>query len=74
MIEGIEPPSHSIVDYDIPDQQVEYPPCRKCGAAHGMGLKDRRTGKIEPLDKCYNCFWKDAFIYKPITEQVILND
>ncbi len=56
--DGIDPPENNLVDYSIADQIVEYPPCRKCGAAHGMGIKEMATGKIEPLDLCYNCFWK----------------
>lgn len=69
---GIDPPDHPIVDYSIPDQEVEYPPCRKCGAAHKMGVKERATGKIDPLDLCYDCFF--IGVWTPITEQVDLSD
>ena len=57
---GEDPPDYALIEAeDIP---CEYPPCKKCGASHGMGLKDRRTGKIKPLDKCRDCFWEGAFV------------
>ena len=34
-----------------------YPPCKKCGASHGMGIETTRTGKIEPIDMCNKCLW-----------------
>ena len=38
--------------------QVIYPPCKKCGKSHGMGIEDMTTGKIEPIDLCYDCLWE----------------
>lgn len=37
---------------------MEYPPCKYCGASHGMGIEETATGKIEPIDICYDCLWK----------------
>ncbi len=54
------------------DEVIEYPPCRICKKSHGMGVKNRVTGKIKPIDLCYDCFWARAFSYKPISDQVIL--
>lgn len=38
---------------------MEYPPCKKCGKSHGMGIEDTRTGEITPIDLCYDCLWED---------------
>lgn len=35
-----------------------YPPCRKCGASHGMGLENMETGEIKPIDLCENCLFE----------------
>jgi hypothetical protein len=39
-------------------ETIVYPPCKKCGASHGMGIEDMATGKIEPIDLCYSCLWE----------------
>ncbi len=36
-----------------------YPPCKHCGANHGMGIEDMVTGFITPMDICNTCLWKD---------------
>ncbi len=36
---------------------IEYPPCKKCGASHGMGIENMETGEIEPIDLCRNCLF-----------------
>ncbi len=46
------------------NNNVEYPPCRKCGASHGMGIEEMSTGKIEPIDLCSPCLWSNL-VYKP---------
>lgn len=39
--------------------KVIYPPCKKCGASHGMGMKDTLTGEIEPIDICKDCLFTE---------------
>jgi hypothetical protein len=36
---------------------IYYPPCRKCGATHGMGIENMETGEIEPIDLCKDCLF-----------------
>lgn len=36
---------------------MEYPPCKECGASHGMGIENMETGEITPIDICYDCLW-----------------
>lgn len=50
-----------------------YPPCKKCGASHGMGIEEMSTGIIKPIDLCYNCLFFD-FSWRPIENQVELKD
>lgn len=40
---------------------MEYPPCKYCGASHGMGIEEMETGNITPIDICYDCLWSDYF-------------
>ncbi len=54
------------------NQEIIYPPCKKCGDSHGMGIEEMSTGKIEPMDICYNCLW-NPLEFKPINEQVKLD-
>lgn len=42
---------------------IEYPPCKKCGKSHGMGIEEMSTGKITPIDLCYECLW-EGFPYE----------
>lgn len=37
--------------------QPVYPPCKECGASHGMGIENMESGVIEPIDICYDCLW-----------------
>lgn len=37
---------------------IIYPLCRKCGASHGIGIEEMATGKIDPIDLCYDCLWE----------------
>lgn len=53
--------AHALIAYSIPDQEVTYPPCRKCGKLHCMGVKEESTGKIDPMDICYDCLWMRWF-------------
>jgi hypothetical protein len=71
----MNPPSDPIFDYSIEEwpKDLVYPPCRKCGSAHGMGVKDTKTGEITPMDVCYKCLWENVH-WKPITEQIFLVD
>jgi len=49
--------------------------CIECGKMHDTGLQDMKTGEmIERFDKCYDCFMKNAYSFKEITEQVVLDD
>lgn len=38
-------------------KEVVYPPCRKCGKSHGMGIETMATGEIEPIDLCRDCLF-----------------
>jgi hypothetical protein len=40
------------------DERIVYPPCKYCGAEHGMGIEHVESGKITPIDICYDCLWK----------------
>lgn len=52
---------------------VVYPPCKKCGASHGMGIEDMQTGVITPIDICRECLWEPLQMYVN-NEQVMLTD
>lgn len=45
------------------EKQLFYPPCKKCGCAHGMGIEDMETGVITPIDICRKCLWEPLQIY-----------
>lgn len=51
--------------------EVIYPPCKKCGASHQMGVEEMATGKITPMDICHDCLW-NPLEFKLIKEQVHL--
>lgn len=53
--------------------EVIYPPCKYCGAAHGMGVKEMSTGKIEPMNICYKCLWKPLLV-NPVIDPIALKD
>jgi len=46
---------------------VIYPPCKYCGASHGMGVEEMATGIITPMDICYKCLWKPLMMKNPIS-------
>ncbi len=50
----------------------EYPPCKYCGASHGMGIENRETEEIEPIDICHDCLFKEGYTYKPVEEKIIM--
>lgn len=39
--------------------EIIYPPCKHCGCSHKMGIEEIETGKIDPIDICHDCLWKD---------------
>lgn len=49
-----------------------YPPCKKCGASHGMGIENMETGVIEPIDMCRDCLWIGTAV--PINVHITLDD
>jgi hypothetical protein len=50
---------------------VIYPPCKYCGASHGMGIEEMATGKIEPMDICSKCLWNpENFKLNPTKEKI----
>jgi hypothetical protein len=50
---------------------IEYPPCKKCGKSHGMGIENMETGEITPIDLCNKCLWS-GYSVKSIKEQIHL--
>ena len=42
--------------------------CTKCGKLHGMGIENRETGEITPMDVCYDCLWFGTYV--PLTKQI----
>ena len=44
--------------------EVIYPPCKYCGATHGMGIENMETGVIEPMDVCRDC------LFPPVKESM----
>jgi len=61
---GIDPPAYSLQKEPIYPDKSEYPPCKKCGKAHGMGVEDTSTGIVTPLDICKECMFKNIFKWK----------
>lgn len=53
--------------------EIIYPPCKKCGSSHGMGIEERDTGVITPIDLCYECLFENL-MWKPIDTQIELFD
>jgi hypothetical protein len=47
---------------------IYYPPCRKCGATHGMGIENMETGEITPIDICEKCLFDN--VPKEVSEQI----
>ncbi len=52
---------------------IEYPPCKKCGKSHGMGVEEMATGIITPMDVCSNCLYGSTKINHP-TEKIHLQE
>ncbi len=52
--------------------EVIYPPCKKCGASHHMGVENMETGHIEPMDICKECLWFGTYV--PINCQITIDD
>ncbi|HEY3526790.1 MAG TPA: hypothetical protein VGK47_11370 [Nitrososphaeraceae archaeon] len=48
--------------------EVIYPPCKKCGASHKMGVINVLTDEITPIDVCSKCIVYGTVT--PILEQV----
>lgn len=46
--------------------------CTKCGKSHGMVVENSETGKIKPMDLCYDCLWFGTF--NPIKKQISFDD
>lgn len=53
--------------------ELVYPPCKYCGASHGMGVEEMATGKIEPMDICYTCLWKPLKINRQVSQVELQN-
>ena len=53
--------------------KVIYPPCKYCGATHGMGFEDTETGVITPIDVCKDCLFPPN-IFSPAIDQVELDE
>lgn len=70
--DGENPPAERLKQpYDIPCDILPRK-CIECGKLHNMCVTDTIKETHTPLEKCYDCFWKNAFVYKPITEQIHL--
>lgn len=50
---------------------IEYPPCKKCGKSHGMGIEEMNTGIITPIDVCYDCRWNSNYIAEKTIQPVL---
>jgi hypothetical protein len=50
-------------------KEVIYPPCKRCGESHGMGIETMETGEVEPINLCKNCSFYGKVI--TLTEPVI---
>lgn len=53
--------------------KVIYPPCKHCGKSHGMGVEEMETGKITPMDICYDCLWSGVS-FNQLEEQIELDN
>lgn len=71
-LRGIDPSAESPKPPEYDNSHNVYPPCKNCGKSHGMGLEDRITGKITPLDICRECIFVGTFF--PINENVLLEE
>jgi hypothetical protein len=65
-------PAHSLKkDYNPPVPNIRI--CVECGGRNGMVVENSRTGEVlYEIDKCHDCFWKNAFTIREIKEQIIL--
>jgi len=49
--------------------EIIYPPCKKCGASHGMGWEEMETGKITPIDICRNWLFPPTIFSPHLNEE-----
>lgn len=71
--EGVYPPDNLPNPcYDHPDNaNLVYPSCKECGKEHGLGIINMKTGRIEPLDICNECLWKNKIpTFSPSFEEI----
>jgi hypothetical protein len=52
--------------------ELIFPPCKKCGKSHSMGVENRETGEITPMDICKDCLWMGTA--HPVNCQITLED
>lgn len=55
---GIDPSPEFCKIPEFDNSKNVYPPCKYCGANHGMGVENTKTGEITPIDICKKCLWK----------------
>ena len=55
------------------NENLVHPICKKCGKAYGMGIEERSTGIITPIDICNDCLFP-PLIWRPTDSQDPLND
>lgn len=71
--DGIDPPAERMKEtWEIPCT-IPSRNCIECGKMHNMCVTDRIKETHTPIEKCYDCFWKNAFIYRPPKEKINLN-
>lgn len=59
--DGENPPAERLKQpWDIP---CDLPPqiCIECGRLHGYVITDMEKETHTPLEKCYDCFWREAW-------------
>jgi len=70
--DGENPPAHKI-NPDYVQQPGNPRRCIICNKMHDYIVENTMTGeRMSEIDECYDCFWKDAYTFKPITEQINL--
>jgi hypothetical protein len=58
-----------------PDPPSFSRPCAECGKIHDTGFQNEKTKEVlHRFDKCYDCYTKSAYTYKPINGPVKLAD
>lgn len=70
--DGENPPAERLKQpWDIPCT-IPSRNCTECGKMHNMCMTDTVKETHTPIDKCYDCFWKNAFIYTAPKERIDL--